>query len=149
MNKKRLLIIIVVLGIIVLTTGLITSIYTPKTKKETKKKSQEKINKNKLICSKYNEYYSITITSKLEENKVESIKILIEDNSVNEQAGLAIIEFYSSLIGSKYSSIDNKTTIELEDETKEYYTSTKTISKMFSNYEETKKYYISDGYTCK
>ncbi len=146
MSNKKLLIGIVSLAIILLTVGLIANISSYK---KTTKKEDAPANKNKLVCEQKKSDYSIKITSNLENNEVSNIEILITDNSKNMSSTMGIIQYYASMVGSKYSSIDNKTTIVLTDETKKQYNDLKNIKNMFSDYSTAKKYYEADEYTCK
>lgn len=146
MSNKKLLVGIVSLAVLLLTVGLISNInsYNKTTKKE-----KDVTSKDKLVCEQKNSDYSIKVTSKIENDEVSNIKILVTDNSSNMNSTKGIIQYYSSMVGSKYSSIDNETTIELTDETKAQYSNLENIKEMFSNYNTAKKYYESDGYTCK
>jgi hypothetical protein len=146
MSNKKILVGIVSLAVLLLTVGLISNInsYNKTTKKE-----KDVTSKDKLVCEQKNSDYSIKVTSKIENDEVSNIKILVTDNSSNMNSTKGIIQYYSSMVGSKYSSIDNETTIELTDETKAQYSNLENIKEMFSNYNTAKKYYESDGYTCK
>ena len=146
MSNKKILVGIVSLAVLLLTVGLISNInsYNKTTKKE-----KDVTSKDKLVCEQKKSDYSIKVTSKIENDEVSNIKILVTDNSSNMNSTKGIIQYYSSMVGSKYSSIDNKTTIELTDETKAQYSNLENIKEMFSNYNTAKKYYESDGYTCK
>lgn len=146
MSNKKILVGIVSLAVLLLTVGLISNInsYNKTTKKE-----KDVTSKDKLVCEQKKSDYSIKITSKIKNDEVSNIKILVTDNSSNMNSTKGIIQYYSSMIGSKYSSIDNETTIELTDETKAQYSNLENIKEMFSNYNTAKKYYESDGYTCK
>ena len=148
MSTKKILVGIVSLAVLLLTVGLISNIYSynKTTKKE---KDKDVTSKDKLVCEQKKSDYSIKITSKIKNDEVSNIKILVTDNSSNMNSTKGIIQYYSSMIGSKYSSIDNETTIELTDETKAQCSNLENIKKMFSNYNTAKKYYESDGYTCK
>ncbi len=146
MSNKKILVGIVSLAVLLLTVGLISNInsYNKTTKKE-----KDVTSKDKLVCEQKKSDYSIKVTSKIENDEVSNIKILVTDNSSNMNSTKGIIQYYSSMVGSKYSSIDNETTIELTDETKAQYSNLENIKEMFSNYNTAKKYYESDGYTCK
>ena len=146
MSIKKILVGIVSLAVLLLTVGLISNInsYNKTTKKE-----KDVTSKDKLVCEQKKSDYSIKITSKIKNDEVSNIKILVTDNSSNMNSTKGIIQYYSSMIGSKYSSTDNETTIELTDETKAQCSNLENIKEMFSNYNTAKKYYESDGYTCK
>lgn len=144
MKKKNLIIIIALLLVIILVLSLILK-FTP---------LKDKIDvpvltsKDKLVCTKLSDNYSVNITSEFKDDTVSDVKVVIKNN-FGRGPSSEIVDFYASLYGSKYSAVDKEITVKLTKDTIDYYSDSKTMKKMFSDYKTVKKYYEDDDYTCK
>lgn len=146
--KLLIILVIVLIAIAMITLGLIELFKTSDSK-------NQKTTTKTLVCTmKNSDNYEITINTKYEDEKVDSIEMIYqppEKEEVYEQKNETAIKVlnYASLQGVTYTTIDNEFHLFLEKKAYDANKNNTTITKMFLNYSKLKSYYEQDGYTCK
>ena len=147
LKNKKFLVVIIIIFLILLIRQLL-----PMFKDKVIKNSIITKNDNLVCVKSTKDNYDIKITTKYKKDKVENIKMIFKYNLNKDEKKTdtyLILSFYSKLVGSTCSMIDNKTEIILNKETKDYYVNDELIKTLFSKYDKVKEYYESDGYNCK
>ena len=155
MNRKR----DIVGPILIIIIGLILIILPPVFRKVFASRGKTILyDKSKLVCIKHaSDNYVIKSTTKYtDDDYTDEIVFEFTNNNktknnttTKDTESEILLKYYASLFGTRYSVENNVSTIELSEDTKEYYSTTTVIKTIFSNYDIARAYYESEEYECK